>query len=344
MIATRRLPLTLVAGQVPAKIFNRDSDRGQRGAEVVAERREQGGCEIGFLPCESGGVPLGHELRAFDRDRHDPGDRVEGADVEGWRRGQQADGPGPVPQRHDRESIGSTNAHVAAVGALVRVELERAAGTRDRGIQHIDVDPHLLTAALVYLPVVLDREADGDAGELESPGDMSRERIESAGGFGRQQHVPGQIEQPGYLVATGDGLSAPVAAPRRTGCCRRWQRSRKTASATQFCGSAIVNVPTGGRKKKFNGSIAAIDTTIATHGRAMVAEARTTRSRARATVVGLTSGRARSTAVSARIARRLPRRATASRVRTGSVMSVDPILTPVPASTRRGRRSAVRKS
>ena len=70
--------------------------------------------------------------------------------------------------------------------------------------------------------------------------------------------------------------------------------TRNANSAIQFCGSAIVNVPTGGRKKKFNVSIATTDTTIAIRRRAMVAVPRTTRSNANATVVGLTSGSARS--------------------------------------------------
>src|SRR6266404_6298647 len=38
---------------------------------------------------------------------------------------------------------------------------------------------------------------------------------------------------------------------------------RKLNRATQFCGSAIVNLPTGGKKKKLNVSVAAIDATAA---------------------------------------------------------------------------------
>ena len=40
--------------------------------------------------------------------------------------------------------------------------------------------------------------------------------------------------------------------------------TRNANSATQLCGSAIVNVPTGGMKKKFRVSIAAHDVATAT--------------------------------------------------------------------------------
>ena len=50
---------------------------------------------------------------------------------------------------------------------------------------------------------------------------------------------------------------------------------RNAKSATQFCGSAIVSVPTGGRKKKLKQIIAAIDVTAATHRRAVAAATRT---------------------------------------------------------------------
>ena len=79
------------------------------------------------------------ELRALDRDRDDAGNRVERADVE--RRcdgGEQADRPRPVAQRHDRQPrCRSPTLHVAAVGALVRIELERAARPRQRRVQHV---------------------------------------------------------------------------------------------------------------------------------------------------------------------------------------------------------------
>ena len=44
--------------------------------------------------------------------------------------------------------------------------------------------------------------------------------------------------------------------------------TRNANSAIQFCGSAMVKVPTGGRKKKFSASIATTETTIATRSRA----------------------------------------------------------------------------
>ena len=68
----------------------------------------------------------------------------------------------------------------------------------------------------------------------------------------------------------------------------------------------MVKVPTGGRKKKFNVSIAATDATSATCRRAMVAVPSTTSNSATAAVVGLTSGIMRSSPVTAAIVARLP--------------------------------------
>ena len=39
--------------------------------------------------------------------------------------------------------------------------------------------------------------------------------------------------------------------------------ARNATNATQFCGSAIVNVPTGGRKKKLKQSTATTDAVVA---------------------------------------------------------------------------------
>jgi len=51
---------------------------------------------------------------------------------------------------------------------------------------------------------------------------------------------------------------------------------RNANSATQLCGSAMAKWPTGGRKKKFSASIAAIDVTTATRSRDVAATTRTT--------------------------------------------------------------------
>ena len=89
--------------------------------------------------------------------------------------------------------------------------------------------------------------------------------------------------------------------------------TRKANNAIQFCGSAIVNVPIGGRKKKLSVSIARSETAIAVLSRASVAAPSTTRRSASAAVVGLTSGSAFSAAVTAPIAPRPPRKTTISR-------------------------------
>src|SRR5258706_4587575 len=63
---------------------------------------------------------------------------------------------------------------------------------------------------------------------------------------------------------------------------------RKLNRATQFCGSAIVNCPTGGKKKKLNVSVAAIDATDASRNPQTVAIINTSRRYAKPTVVALT--------------------------------------------------------
>jgi len=52
--------------------------------------------------------------------------------------------------------------------------------------------------------------------------------------------------------------------------------ARNANSTTQFCGSAMVKVPTGGKKKKLRHSIAATDVPTATRSREVVATSRTT--------------------------------------------------------------------
>ena len=66
--------------------------------------------------------------------------------------------------------------------------------------------------------------------------------------------------------------------------------ARNANSATQFCGSATTNVPTGGRKTKLKVSIAAMEIVTATHSGELAATSRTTISNAVATVVALAPG------------------------------------------------------
>ena len=52
--------------------------------------------------------------------------------------------------------------------------------------------------------------------------------------------------------------------------------ARNATSATQFCGSAMVSVPTGGRKKKLNATMATREVVTATHRRDVAATTSTT--------------------------------------------------------------------
>ena len=77
-----RLFTPLLGWQLTTQVFDGRLDRRQRCAQIVAQRREERRREVGLLPNQVRRIPLGQELRALDRDRHDAGKRVERADVE----------------------------------------------------------------------------------------------------------------------------------------------------------------------------------------------------------------------------------------------------------------------
>ena len=68
-----------------------------------------------------------------------------------------------------------------------------------------------------------------------------------------------------YNLSTSPRLSSASTA-RRFARAESWLAisdvARKANSATQFCGSAIVTVPIGGRKKKLKHSTAAAEATV----------------------------------------------------------------------------------
>ena len=64
--------------------------------------------------------------------------------------------------------------------------------------------------------------------------------------------------------------------------------ARKLNRATQFCGSAIVKVPTGGKKKKLKTRVARIDDTAASKNPQVLAMLKTSSKYANPTVVALT--------------------------------------------------------
>ena len=61
------------------EIARRDADGRQRRAEVVAERRKQGGFQLFALTGELRALAFLQKLRPFDRNRHDAAKRVERA-------------------------------------------------------------------------------------------------------------------------------------------------------------------------------------------------------------------------------------------------------------------------
>src|SRR6266567_2618412 len=64
--------------------------------------------------------------------------------------------------------------------------------------------------------------------------------------------------------------------------------ARKLKRATQFCGSAIVNVPTGGKKKKLKTSVARTEDTAASKNPQVLAMSRMSSRYANPTVIAFT--------------------------------------------------------
>jgi len=119
------------------QILDGDPNGRNRRLQVVAERGEKCRRQIGFLPDEVGGLPFAEKLRALDGNRHDAGDGVQCAQINGRRHGrEQANGLGAVTQWHDERVSGrALDAGVATVGSLAGVELQRAARLSQRRVQ-----------------------------------------------------------------------------------------------------------------------------------------------------------------------------------------------------------------
>ena len=129
--------LALLRLEVPSQVLDGDPNRRDRRLQVVAERREECGRQVGLLPHEVGGLTFAEKLCPLDGDGDHAGDGVQGAEIDGRRhRREQSDGFRAVTQRHDeRASVLVTHAHVTAVGPLACVELQCATRLRERRVQ-----------------------------------------------------------------------------------------------------------------------------------------------------------------------------------------------------------------
>ena len=139
------LRFAFVSRQLAAKVLDGDAGRRQRRLEVVAQGRQKRRCKIRLLPNALRGVAFAEKLRALDGNRDDAAKRIQRAEIEIRRaRREQAHGLHTVAQRHDfHAGLGVADLHVSAIGALVRVELQRPSRLRERRIQDILVDGHV---------------------------------------------------------------------------------------------------------------------------------------------------------------------------------------------------------
>ena len=240
----------LVGRQVAAEVLDGDTDRGERRLEIVAQRRQQRGGQIGLLPDQFRGVALDQELRALDGDGDDAGERVQGAEVQGGGdRGEQADRLDAMAKRHDGDaSVLVAEAHVAAVGALVGVELERPARLGQRGVQRIGIDGDVAAAPLVDAPAVVRGQADRDL----RPDSNRRATCRASASIARPVSVVSSTSRVRSKSRVTSLRRAIASRSRARAAADRllamMATMRNAISAIQFCGSAIVSAPTGGRK------------------------------------------------------------------------------------------------
>ena len=88
------------------QVIGGDANGRQWRAQVMAERRQERGLQLFALTRELGALPLVEKLHSLDRDRGQPGERVERA---GFHRsacgGEQTDRLRPEPERHDADVV-----------------------------------------------------------------------------------------------------------------------------------------------------------------------------------------------------------------------------------------------
>ena len=253
-----------------------DADRGERRPQIVSERGEQRGLQLLALPRQLARLALLEKLRALDRDRDDAAERVERAGLDG--RPAAASSPiGLVPTRSGTSRIvrPSTSSSGGRRRSARRRRI-RARSGRARMPRQLAACPcAIVTRPLRTCPSLAARQRNGDKLQVESAGDRSRQHRDRFPAVGDHQHVAAQVEQPRQLVASSDGFFVRARATADRLLATRLT-ARKANSATQFCGSAIVNVPTGGRKEEVEAEHRATEVATATHSRDVAATTRTT--------------------------------------------------------------------
>ena len=165
---------------------------------------------------------------------------------------------------------------VAGVGARVGVELERGLRRRERVRQLATVQRDRARAGFVHVPVVRRaagrwrRTRDRTGGRSTAPAPRAPRGCRSSCSTSRlrSNSRASSSRRPTASCVRARATADRLLATRLT--------ARKANSATQFWGSAIVNVPTGGRKKKLRQSIAATEVATATHSRDVAATTSTT--------------------------------------------------------------------
>ena len=188
---------TLVLGhRRVGHVLERDLDRRERRAQIVADRREERRRQLRALVRGVGGLPLREHGFALQRDGDDAGDGFGRAGFERARPdAHQADRTRAKANRHQHE-LAAVDGLVTAVHTRARVELEHAFRGGQRAIELMFGDFHHGRAALGDVPpAVRRRHANLHGVELEAARHVPRDRADGGVGFGRHQDVAADVEQ-----------------------------------------------------------------------------------------------------------------------------------------------------
>ena len=167
------------------------------------ERRQQRRLQLLALARQLGRLALLEELRALDRDRHDAGERVERAGLDGPARGgEQADGLGADPQRHEPNRAAVDRPSSGGRRRCGRRRRTRAwSGPRRRPWRAARLSRAIVAApGFEHVPVARARQRNRDELQVEPPGDRARQHRDRLAAVGHDQHVAAQVEQARQLV------------------------------------------------------------------------------------------------------------------------------------------------
>ena len=241
-------------------------------------RREQRRLQLLALAGQLAGLALLEQIRTLDRDRDHAGQRVERARLDRAPGGRE--NPDRLRARHAAARGGRSGRRPSSSDGrrtCGRARRTRATSGRPQTPSSARAGPVRRSGRrLRRCPTRRSRGTATAANARSNRRATVRARTESASGLSviistsrlRSNRRASSSRRPTASSVRARATADRLLATRLT--------ARKAKSATQFCGSAIVKVPTGGRKKKFRHSMATTDVTTAIARRDVAATTSTT--------------------------------------------------------------------